>query len=309
MARKGKFKHLAEYAALRLALGFFGAVNVDRASATGGWLGRTIGPRVGITNRARRNIALAMPELGKDEIERIVTGMWDNLGRTVAEYAHLPLFAKPEERHRLDVAHAEALRSLARSGNGGVFVSGHFANWEILPVLMQLEGLEGGGVYRHANNPYVNDWLIRLRGKVTKAIQIPKGGPGARVIVRLMKENKFVAMLADQKMNDGIETTFFGQRAMSPAAPAGLAVRYNDPVIPAWIERLDGARFRVTVYDPIVAQPGAEPLADILSITQELNDFLEARIRERPEQWLWLHDRWSEPAWLRKKKARAAETG
>ena len=305
-ARKHKFTRLLEYAALRTALGFFGAMNVDRASALGGWLGRTVGPRVGVTNRARRNIALAMPELGKDEIERIVTGMWDNLGRTIAEYAHLPLFAKPEERHRVEVVHAEMLRALAHSGNGGVFVSGHFANWEILPVVMQFEGLEGGEVYRHANNPYVNDWLIRLREKVTKAVQIPKGGPGARIIVRLMKENKFVAMLTDQKMNDGIETTFFGHRAMSTAAPAGLAVRYNDPVVPAWIERLEGASFRVTVYDPITARPDADPAADVLRITQELNDFLEARIRERPEQWLWLHDRWSEPAWIRKRKAAEA---
>jgi KDO2-lipid IV(A) lauroyltransferase len=307
MARKGKLNHLAEYAALRLALGFFGVLGVDRASAVGGWLGRTIGPRVGITNRARRNIALAMPELGKDEIERIVTAMWDNLGRTVGEYAHLPLFAKPEERHRLEVVHAEMLRALASSGNGGVFVSGHFANWEILPVVMQFEGLEGGEVYRHANNPYVNAWLIRLREKVTRAVQIPKGGPGARVIVRLMKENRFVAMLTDQKMNDGIETTFFGLRAMSTAAPAGLAVRYNDPIVPAWIERLDGANFRITVYNPITARPGADPAADVLRITQELNDFLEARIRERPDQWLWLHDRWSEPAWPRKRKTLAAE--
>ncbi len=124
-----------------------------------------------------------------------------------------------------------------------------------------------------------------------------------------MKENKVVAMRKDQKRNDGIGTTYFGLRAMSTAAPAGIAVRYNDPVVPAWIERLDGANFRITVYDPITAQPGADPVADVQRITQELNDFLEARIRERPEQWLWLHDRWSEPAWLRKKKARAAETG
>ncbi len=82
MARKGKLRHLAEYAALRLALGFFGTLGLDRASAVGGWLGRTVGPRVGVTNRARRNIALAMPELGEDEIERIVPATSDTPGRT-----------------------------------------------------------------------------------------------------------------------------------------------------------------------------------------------------------------------------------
>lgn len=305
MARKGKFTHMAEYAALRLALGFFGAMSVDRASAFGGWLGRKIGPRTGISNRARHNLTIAMPELSTEEVERIVVGMWDNLGRTIGEYAHLPFLARPEERHRLEVSHAGLLRALAASGNGGVFVSGHCANWEILPAVMQIEGIEGGGVYRHANNPYVDEWLIALRAKVTKAVQIPKGGAGARVIVRLMRENKFVALLTDQKMNDGVEARFFGLRAMTPSAPAGMAIRYGVPIIPAWVERLNGAHFRVTVYDPITARPDADPVEEVQRITQELNDFLEARIRERPEQWLWLHDRWSEPAWRRRQKATA----
>lgn len=302
MAFKGKAKYLAEYAALRLAIAFFGSMPVDRASSVGGWLGRTIGPKAGITKKALHNLNIAMPGLNGGEAARIIAGMWDNLGRTVAEYAHLPVFARPEERHRIEVVHAGALRSIAASGNGGVIVSGHFANWEMLPAVMQFEGLHGGGVYRHANNPYVNDWLVRLRQKITQAVPIPKGGAGARIIVRLMMEKKFVAMLTDQKLNDGIEASFFGLRAMTTAAPAGLATRYDDPIIPVFIERLEGAHFRVTVYDPIVARRGADPAAEVLRITQEINDFLEARIRERPEQWLWLHDRWSEKRWTQMKK-------
>ncbi|MEW6089588.1 lysophospholipid acyltransferase family protein [Parvibaculum sp.] len=302
MSLKNKVKHLAEYAGLRLAICFFGAMSVDRASAFGGWIGRTIGPKVGISKRARHNISLALPDLNPRDVERIVIGMWDNLGRTIGEYAHLPVFARPEERHRLEVVHAGLLRALAASNNGAVFISGHFANWELLPVVMHFEHLSGGEVYRHANNPYVNDWLIRLRQTVTHAEQIPKGPLGARTIIRLMKENKFIAMLTDQKMNDGVEARFFGLRAMSPSAPAGLAIRYNTPIVPAFIERLEGAHFRVTVYDPIVARQDADPGAELLRITQEINDFLEARIRERPEQWLWLHDRWSDKQWTQRKK-------
>lgn len=307
MARNKKWVHLAEYAGLRLALGIFGVLGVDRASAVGGWLGRQIGPRVGVTNRARNNLALAMPELSSAEIERIVIGMWDNLGRTIAEYAHLPRLIQPQERHRLDIQQAELLRALAASGNGAVFVSGHFANWELLPAVMQLEGLEGGSVYRHANNPYVEQWLVEHRKKLTQAAQIPKGSSGARVIVRLMRENKFVAMLTDQKMNDGLPARFFNLPAMTPNAPAGIAVRYNIPIVPAWIERLEGVKFRVVVYDPIVVRPGADPAEEVQRITQELNDFLEARIRERPEQWLWLHDRWSAPARQRRRWAATDE--
>jgi KDO2-lipid IV(A) lauroyltransferase len=293
MARKGKFKYLLEYAALKATVAFFGSMDVDRASDVGGWIGRRIGPRLSFTNRARNNIALAMPELSAEERERIVVDMWDNLGRTIAEYAHLEVFAKPEERHRIEVVHAEMLRALAASDNGGIVISGHFANWEILPVAMQFENLEGGEVYRHANNPYVNEWMVGLRERVTQAVQVPKGGPGARTLVKLLREDKFIAMLVDQKMNDGIEAKLFGRRAMTTGAPAGLAVRYNAPIFPACVERVRGAHFRVTVYDPITARPGADAFEDVMRITQELNDFLEARIRERPHEWLWLHNRWA----------------
>ena len=306
MARKGKFKHLLEYAALKATVAFFGSMDVDRASDVGGWIGRRIGPRLSFTNRARNNIALAMPELSAEERERIVVDMWDNLGRTIAEYAHLEVFAKPEERHRIEVVHAEMLRALAASDNGGIVISGHFANWEILPVAMQFENLEGGEVYRHANNPYVNEWMVGLRERVTQAVQVPKGGPGARTLVKLLREDKFIAMLVDQKMNDGIEAKLFGRRAMTTGAPAGLAVRYNAPIFPACVERVRGAHFRVTVYDPITARPGADAFEDVMRITQELNDFLEARIRERPHEWLWLHNRWAKQKQTRPRPRRGA---
>lgn len=302
MAKKHTVIHLLEYAALKTALAVFGVMGLDRASAAGGRLARFVGPKLGVSNRARANIRCAMPELSDGEVERIVADMWENLGRTIGEYAHLEKFGRPEERHRVEVVGAGALRAMAEAGCSGVFVSGHFANWELLPIVMQSEGLEGGEVYRHANNPFVNEWMVSLRESVTRATQIPKGGVGARLIVRLMREDKFVAMLADQKMNDGVEARLFGMRAMTTGAPAGLAVRYNVPVIPACIERLEGAHFRVTVGNPITARPGAEPFADMMRITQEINDFLEARIRERPHEWLWLHNRWSEQRWSKAAK-------
>lgn len=283
-----------EAAILRIGLWVFGLPSVDQASALGGWLGRTVGPHLGITRRARRRIARAMPELTPAEIERIVTAMWDNLGRVAFEYAHIDTFRHPDERHRIEVVGMEALRAHAEAGHGGLLLSGHFGNFELLPVAMNREGFRGGEVYRPANNPYVNQWMLDMRAGKTGSIQIPKGRKGTRDLLTIIRKHGFVAMLFDQKMREGIEVKLFGIPSMTTPAPAGLAIRLGTVLFPACIERLEGAYFRVTIYPQIEAQPGADPASETVRLTQELNDFLEARIREKPENWFWLHNRWSD---------------
>lgn len=292
--RSKTLQYRFEAAVLKVGLLVFGLPSVDRASAIGGWLGRTFGPRLGITRRARRRIARAMPELSESEIERIVTAMWDNLGRVAFEYAHIDTFRRPEERHRIEVVGMEALRAHAEAGHGGLLLSGHFGNFELLPVAMNREGFRGGEVYRPANNPYVNQWMLEMRAGKTGSIQIPKGRKGTRDLLTIIRNHGFVAMLFDQKMREGIEVKLFGIPSMTTPAPAGLAIRLGTVLFPACIERLEGAYFRVTIYPQIEARPDAEPVGETIRLTQELNDFLEARIREKPENWFWLHNRWTD---------------
>lgn len=287
-----KFQYLLEAAALKTMLGFCRMLGLDRSSALGGWLGRTFGPRLGITRRARRNIERAMPELPAAEIDRILAAMWDNLGRTAFEYAHLDRFGRPEERHRLELVGGEALHALAREGRGAMLVSGHFGNWELMPLAMRLEGLDGTEVYRAANNPYVNEWMVEMRRDLIVPEQIAKGPKGARQLVKAVRDNRFIAMLVDQRLSEGIEVKFFGLPAMTTPAPAGFATRYGVAIIPAAIERTGGAHFRLTVYPRLDVRDEADPTGEILRLTQALNDFLEARIREKPENWFWLHNRW-----------------
>jgi Kdo2-lipid IVA lauroyltransferase/acyltransferase len=287
-----RLQYLAEAALLKAMLAFCRLLGLDRSSALGGWLGRTIGPKLGITRRARNNIARAMPELSNAEVERIVVGMWDNLGRTAFEYAHLDKFGRPEESHRIEIVGIDAMHAHAKSGHGCLLVSGHFANWELMPLAMRLEGLDGGGVYRAANNPYVNDWMVSMRRELTEQEQIPKGPKGSRQLIRAVRQNRTVAMLVDQKLNEGIEVKFFGLPAMTAPTPAGFAIRYGSILFPVCIQRTQGAHFRLTVYDRIEARPGAEPTEEIIRLTQAINDFLEVRIRENPSNWFWLHNRW-----------------
>lgn len=292
--REKNWKYKLEALMLTSCLALIRLPGLDRASAAGGFLGRTFGPKLGITRRARRRIMRAMPELNEAEVERIITAMWDNLGRVAFEYAYIDTFRREDQRHRIEVVGMETLRAHAASGQGGLLLSGHFGNFELLPVAMQREGFTGGEVYRPANNPYVNEWMLNMRSGEAGSVQIPKGRKGTRDLLTILRDHGFVAMLFDQKMNEGIEAKLFGIPSMTTPAPAGLAIRLGTVMFPACIERLQGANFRVTLYPPIKADPDAEAMSETIRLTQLLNDFLEARIREKPENWFWLHNRWAD---------------
>ena len=284
-----QFKRFIGYpleAALVYALfGFFRVMPVDAASAVGGFLGRNIGGRLGgVKKKVRRNLAAAMPELTRDEQDKIILGMWDNLGRTLAEYAHLDKFG-PD---RVEVIDGGDVATRYQTGKGFILASGHFANWEILPVTIRKNNIDAQLIYRHANNPYVEKLMQYARaGRGLKFSR--KGVAGARSVHGALRDNKVVAMLVDQKHNRGMPIPFFNRPAMTAPAVADLALKYNAPILMGRCERLEGARFRVTTSAPLdVSSGNAE------EILTRINAQLEQWIRERPEQWLWLHKRWSD---------------
>ena len=284
------FRYRLEAAAAILPLGLFRLLGLERASAFSGWLLGTIGPHVGVTRRARKNIERTMPELTSEEVDQIIRDMWENVGRTIAEYAHLDKFREPAHRSRVTVKGLDRVQAL--KDQGAMLVSGHFANWELMPLAVHLNGFEGGEIYRHANNPTVNTWITELRARAIHPVQIPKGPKGARDVIRIVRKKGFICMLVDQKMNDGIEATFFGLKAMTPSTPGSMATRYGIPIVPATIRRTGGVHFEQEFHAPIFANPDADPHEETARITQVLNDFLEAEIRANPAQWLWMHNRW-----------------
>jgi KDO2-lipid IV(A) lauroyltransferase len=285
-----------EYALFRAMMGLFWILGLRRASDLGGWIARTFGPKVPVSRRAHRNLKLAMPELSRTEREVIIKKMWDNLGRTFAEYPHLGEFTALQPGSRIEIAGIEHVNAAVAQGKGGFFVSGHFANWELMPMCVRYAGFEGGIVYRAPNNPYVDRWITTQRRTHCLPNMAPKGADGARVIIQLLKRKAFLTMLVDQKMNNGIEVPFFGHPAMTTQATAQLSLKYGAPIIAVKNERLPDQRFRVTVYPEIKAPLTGDRDKDIYALTLKLNEFLEARIREAPEMWLWLHSRWPKEA-------------
>jgi KDO2-lipid IV(A) lauroyltransferase len=274
------------------AYGFFAALPLRAASAVGGFLARTVGPRVGATKRARINLRRAMPELSEAEIERVVRDMWDNLGRVIAEYPHLGKFRVFEPNGYVETV--GLIRDLKDNPPGPdehyIFFSGHYGNWEITPLALRQGGIKATVIYRAANNPYV-DRLIRHARRNSGDELIAKGAAGRRAVASMHKGFQ-LCLLVDQKMNTGIPVPFFGRPAMTESVSARMALRYNCRVVPMRVERLGGVKFRLTFEEPLDVTRTGDEAADVLALTTQINARLEKWIRQRPDHWFWLHRRW-----------------
>ncbi len=264
-------RYRAEAAAFFGFIGFFRLFGVDGASAIGGFIGRNIFYRVPVMDRARENLRAAFPEKTQDEIETIIREMCDNLGRTVAEYAHLDKLAMTGADPRIEVVNVEHADNAVAAGTGVMFISGHFANWEVMPFAAYQHGFEGGEVYRPQNNPYVDRWLVWQRAKNGPKDQISKGSQGTRRIFYLLRRGKSIFMLVDQKTNEGLPAPFFGHDAMTTPAPASLALKLGATLVPVSNERLRGARFRMKIYPPIAFAPTGDHERDVALFCMEMN--------------------------------------
>jgi len=286
-----RLTHALEGAVAVAGYSFFEFLPLDWASGLGGFLARKLGPRLGLNKRARRNLSRAMPELSPGDIERIIAGMWDNLGRLVAEYPHLGAYRVYDGDGRVEIVGAENIRAQAAPGKHAIFFSGHFGNWEVAPLAVTQAGLGTVEIYRAANNPLVDRLINRARSVIGSEL-VPKGTVAARRAIAAIQEGRHIAMLVDQKMNDGIAVPFFGRPAMTAPALARLALRYDCAVIPVRVDRIAGARFRITAETPLPLPRSGDNEADTLALMTSVNQVLERWIRERPEHWFWLHRRW-----------------
>jgi Kdo2-lipid IVA lauroyltransferase/acyltransferase len=289
-AARRRGAHLAEAAGIAVFMTLFACLPVDWASTLGGFIGRTAGPRIGVSRRALHNLRRAMPENSEAENRRILRGMWDNLCRAIAEYPHLARISAAGAG-RVEIVNGDALTGLAAAGQRSIIFGGHFANWEVGPsTVHRLMGTSLLSVYRAANNPWADRLIRRFHG-IRRAV--PKGAAGGRELVRHLRRGGSVAMLVDQKQNDGIAVPFFGRDAMTAPAIARLGHRFSCPLVPVRVERLKGARFRCTIMAPLEIAKTGDATTDERATMASVNAVLEDWVRARPEQWLWVHSRWS----------------
>ncbi|MHB8284354.1 MAG: lysophospholipid acyltransferase family protein [Caulobacteraceae bacterium] len=276
---------------------------VSWVSAFGGFALRGLGPLTGAHKVADRNIRLAFPDMTPADRKTLLTAQWDNLGRTFLEF---PITDKlTPASGRVEVIGRERLVAIAKSGKPAVLIAGHFANWEIMAAVIVDSGLECRITYRAANNPYFDRRIIARRARYGVKLFAPKGGLGSRELLATLKEGDSVSFMNDQKFNGGIAAPFFGRTVHTAGAPTRMALSFGAQLQPMSVERLPGARFRVTVDDPIVLQKTGDRTRDVEAGVRAINAYIEAGVRARPGQWFWVHKRWPQEAYAELAQAEA----
>ncbi|MEL6208975.1 MAG: lysophospholipid acyltransferase family protein [Pseudomonadota bacterium] len=277
------------------------ALGPDRASTVAGNMVKWLGPYLSQHKTILRNLTLAFPEWTEAERQTTARAAWENVGRTAGELPHLPAI-DPYTSGRVEVVHPERLDAIEASGKGAVMVSGHFANWEVMAAVICRRPVDCLVTYRALNNPHIDRRINAVRRAYGIGVLAPKG-LGTRDLMRALSAGRTVALMNDQKFNQGLAIPFFGHDAMTAPGPSRLALKYDVPIVPVSTVRTGPARFRVTIHEPVEVTRTGDTDADVARVVGQITAFIEAQVRAEPGQWFWQHRRWPKTAWA------AAEDG
>ncbi|PCK00233.1 MAG: lipid A biosynthesis acyltransferase [Zetaproteobacteria bacterium] len=287
-----RLRYFLEAALLAILFVFFRILPPETASNIGGYIARTIGPKLATSRKARRHIQCALPETTKREQDNIIKGMWDNLGRVIAEYPHLERISK-HHTNIVDLANLD--QYINDKTLPIIFIGGHLANWEIngAATLTQLNH-PIDLTYRAPNNPWTAKMLTKARTLNGRIKAYPKSRESGRLIIKALKEAHSIGILIDQKYNEGVEVDFFKMPTMTNPIFVQLCQRYKCPLIPVRNERISGCNFKLTAYPPLTLFKDDGTPRPVDDVIKDAHILLEQWIKERPEQWIWLHHRWKE---------------
>ncbi len=266
----------------------FKILRLRMSSALGGKIFQLIGPFFRSNNLIRTNILRALPNLNYKQVKEINSMMWNNYGRIFAEYMFLKNFRENFNEKHIIVDGQEILDKIKKSNTPVIFVSGHFANFELMAMQIEKSGIKLAAIYRPLNNKYLNKIMERIRKKFICKNQIKKGISGVRNILKLYKKNYCTALMIDQRVSEGIKINFFNEKASTTTIPAQLVKKFKMPVVPIYIERFNKINFKITVSKPIYFTNDTSTE----NITVKLNEILENMILKKPHQWIWSHNRW-----------------
>jgi len=291
-------KPLGEAAVGALTVGILRTTRYFDADKTANLFSRTtrlIGPALREQRIGRANLTAAFPEKSPEEIETILAGVWDNLGRVGAEFAHLDRLTVGDPLNlpylKFDAVSAARFDRLRDDGKPALVFAAHLANWELPAIMAAAFGLDAMVLYRRPNIAAIADAVIAIRNDSMGTL-VPTDFDAPIRLSRALEENRHVAMLVDQYYVKGVEVTFFGRRCMANPLIAKLARQTECPIHGTRIIRLPDGCFCGEITDAIPPVRAADGKIDVQGTMQAITTVIEGWVREHPEQWLWLHRRW-----------------
>ena len=282
------FNYFIQYIFVIIAFTLFKICGLRMSSTIGGKIFEKIGPLFRSKKIIHKNIKRALPDINNENLETLTRLMWNNYGRTFAEYIFLKDFRIGKFSSNIEIEGKEILEKIKKNNQQVVFVSGHLSNFELMAMFIEKNGINLLAIYRPLNNLFLNPFMEKIRRKYICKYQIKKGIGGTKNLIKYKKQNFSTALMIDQRVSEGILSPFFKQEAFTTTIPAQLVKKFNIPVVPVYIERIKDITFRITIKNPIFFSKEKS----IENITDELNLELEKLILKKPEQWIWSHNRW-----------------
>ena len=266
----------------------FKIIGLSLASRFSGKIVSLIGPFFRSKNIIRSNILKALPNLEKNDIEKISKKMWNNYGRILAEYIFIKDFRSSKFENNIVIEGQEILNDIKKCNEPVIFVSGHFNNFELMAMQIEKSGINLVAIYRPLNNKFLNFIMEKIRKKYICKNQIEKGISGTKQLLSFFKKKTSIALMIDQRVSEGIKSNFFRNEAFTTTIPAQFVKKFKCKIVPIYIERTHDVNFRMTIHEPLQFSENET----IESITLSLNILLEKMISKKPEEWIWSHNRW-----------------
>ena len=245
-----------------------------------------IGPFFRSNKIINKNLKIFSSTISLKDKSRIVKDMWSNYGKTFIEYIFLNRFRRENKFVILDGE--ENLLQIAKENKPVIFISGHFANFELMSMEITKRNISLAAIYRPLNNIFINPFMEFLRRKYVCKNQIKKGINGVRETIEFIKKNHCIALMIDQRISEGEKINLFNQPALTTTLPSQLSIKFNLEIVPVYIERIKDNKFKIEFQKRI----NPKNFRDKLELSRELNKVLEKMILRNPGQWIWTHNRW-----------------
>ena len=214
-----------------------------------GYIFKKLGPVFKSKKIITQNLKIFSDNISKNEIEKISFEMWENYGKTFIEYIFLNTFKKNSDH--INIKNKKALDEILKKNKPVIFISGHFANYELMSMELTKKNIKLETIYRPLNNPFLNPFMEYLRKKYVCKNQIQKGIKGVRKAIEYLKNDYSVALMIDQRVSEGEKINFFGKQAFTTTLPAQLAIKFNLGIVPVFIERKINEKFTIEFFREI----------------------------------------------------------